>query len=109
MHLRPHIYGEAGGGATQYVAAPGEVTLARLCRKNGKYWMAIFTGEAIKREREDLREVVWPWAYMFISTKINIDDFLGTFGSNHMHVAKGNLVDELVQICSLLEIEAKVY
>lgn len=109
VHLRPHIYGEAGGGATQYVAAPGEVTLARLCRKNGKYWMAIFSGEAVKREREDLRTVVWPWPYMFISAKIDVDDFLNTYGSNHMHVAKGNLVDELVMICGLLDIEAKVY
>ena len=71
--------------------------------------MAIFLGEIVKRERESLREVVWPWPYMFVSAEIDIDDFLNTFASNHMHVAKGNLVEELKQICHLLAIEAKIY
>ncbi|MDI6870106.1 MAG: L-fucose isomerase [Bacillota bacterium] len=109
VHLRAHIFGEAGGGATQYVAAPGPVTLARMCRKNGRYWMAIVPGEAVTREREELRQVVWPWPHMFISTRMNLDEFFETFASNHMHVTKADVVDELKEICDLLGIEAKVY
>lgn len=41
VHIIPHVFGKAGGGAVQFVAGDRDiVTLARLCRKNGKYWMA---------------------------------------------------------------------
>ncbi len=42
VHLYPQtIYYPAGGATVQYVARAGEVTLARLTRSNGQYWMAI--------------------------------------------------------------------
>ncbi|MGC8963026.1 MAG: L-fucose/L-arabinose isomerase family protein, partial [Candidatus Bipolaricaulaceae bacterium] len=42
------LYFPAGGAAVRHFAAPGEVTLARLARKNGKYWLAIVPGEFIE-------------------------------------------------------------
>lgn len=109
VHLRSHIFGEAGGAATQYVAAPGPVTLARLCRKSGRYWMAAFRGEVIKRPREELKKVVWPWPHMFVSTGIDLDQFLGSFGSNHMHVATGDRMAELLETCALLGVDFRAY
>ena len=44
VHLQPHGFGEAGGAATQFVAAPGEFTYARLFRKGGEYQMAVLAG-----------------------------------------------------------------
>ena len=33
----PHIFGEAGGASIQFISKPGDVTVARLFRSNGKY------------------------------------------------------------------------
>lgn len=109
VHMRAHIFGAAGGGTTQYVSAPGQVTLARICRNNGRYWMGIVSGEAVRMDRETLRRVVWPWPHMFVSTHIDLDEFFNSFASNHMHVAYGDYAKELVEIASLLGMDAKVY
>jgi L-fucose isomerase len=49
VHFYPAIiYFPAGGASVMHIAAPGEVTLARLARRNGRYWMAIVPGEFLK-------------------------------------------------------------
>ncbi len=61
VHLLPHVFGRAGGGATQIIAAPGPLTLARLCRKEGRYWLAMLAGEAVAKSREELRQSTYCW------------------------------------------------
>lgn len=56
VHLIPHTFGKAGGGAVQLVAGPSKVTHARLCRNKGNYWMAIMKGSFIKKPREELKK-----------------------------------------------------
>ena len=49
LQATQHVFGKGGGGAYPGVVSPGKVTLARLCRKNGVYWMAIILGDVEKR------------------------------------------------------------
>src|SRR5574341_2593160 len=54
VKLLPEIfYFPAGGAAVHHIAAPGEVTLARLTRKNGRYWMAIAPAEFLAFPEEE--------------------------------------------------------
>ncbi len=64
-----------------HFAQPGEVTLARLTRCNGQYWMAIVPAE----------------------------EFLASYRSNHTHGCYGNWVDELVAISKILKIDYNIF
>ena len=109
VHLISHVFGKAGGGATQLVAGDKDVTLARLCRKNGKYWMAILKGSIIKKPREELKKSTWTFPHAFIKAKFDKKEFLSTYGSNHIHVGVGDLVNKLVEFCELLGVDYKIY
>lgn len=109
VHLRPHIFGEAGGGATQFVAASGRATLARLCRRDGRYWMALVTGDFVERSRDDIRRTGWPWPHAFLHTDMDFEAFLATFGSNHMHAVRGDYRAELEEFCKMIDVPCKMY
>ena len=95
VHLRPHVFGRAGGYATQFVFAPSDVTLARLCRRAGKYWLAVMSGRIVQESRETLHETTWPWPHAFVETDIDFPAFLREFGSNHICAVRGDWVEEL--------------
>ena len=40
-------YYPAGGASVHHFAAPGTVTLARLARRDGRYWMAVVPAEIV--------------------------------------------------------------
>jgi L-fucose isomerase len=113
IQLRPAV--RPGGGAiTYFTAAPGPITLARLYRKAGKYFMVIISGEAIDLTPQDLNEFVQardahqlPTA--FIKVNADINEILGTIGSNHISGVAGLYINEIVHFCELLEIEYKVF
>ncbi len=109
VHLIPHVFGKAGGGATQLIAGDKDVTLARLCRKNGDYWMAIMRGVIKKKPREELRKSTWSFPHAFIQAEFDKKEFLTTYGSNHIHVGVGELTNRLINFCKLLSIDYKVY
>lgn len=113
IQLRPAV--RPGGGAiTYFTAAPGPITLARLYRKAGKYFMVIISGEAIDLTPQDLNEFVQargahqlPTA--FIKVNADINEILGTIGSNHISGVAGLYINEIVHFCELLGIEYKVF
>ena len=48
VHFWPEIfYFPAGGASVMHFARPGEVTLARLTRRNGRYWLAVVPAEFV--------------------------------------------------------------
>lgn len=110
IQLRPSF--RPGGGATVYFkAAPGPVTLARLSRRAGEYVMTIFTGEAVEPSPEAYAEFVkargsHQLPTMFVHTRVNFDELIDEFGSNHISGVDGRYVDELVHICKLLDIQS---
>jgi L-fucose isomerase len=99
-----------GGGATvQYMCAPGEVTLARLARKDGKYWMAIISGEFILYPKEKLKETSPEWPQGFTKLSVDADELISKLGGNHLHAVYGNYVDELRDVCEMMGIDYKLF
>jgi L-fucose isomerase len=104
----PHIFGQGGGGALASMASPQPVTLARLCRKSGEYWMAILSGEVVERNKDELQRTTSVFPQAFVKTSAGID-FANNFGSNHIHMVSGNYVEELVNFCRQVGIPWQIW
>ena len=114
VHLHPAIvYFPAGGASVMHIAAPGEVTLARLARRNGKYWMAIVPAEFPELDTstaQSLANATTPeWPHAFARFRVPPDEFLSEYDSNHIHGVYGNWVADLVWACKMFGIEARVF
>jgi L-fucose isomerase len=114
VHLYPaDIYFPAGGASVMHIAAPGEVTLARLARRRGRYWLAIVPAEfvefpqAVAEAKAVATTPVWPHA--FARFRVPPDAFLPEYDSNHIHGVYGNYVDDLVWLAKMLGIEHRVF
>ncbi|MGL4650168.1 MAG: fucose isomerase, partial [Caldilineaceae bacterium] len=103
VRLIPHVFGLGGGGAAPALVAPQEVTLARLCRRNGEYWMAIVRGRTVAATREEMARTTAAFPQAFVECSAGAD-FIQQFGSNHMHMVSGNYVDEIKAFCRLVGI-----
>ncbi len=107
-----HYY-PAGGASVHHFAKGGEVTLARLARKNGKYVLSIVPGEFIDFPKDKALEMgsattpTWPVA--FTRLKVSADYFLNHFPCNHIHGVYGNYVEDLKIAAELLQIETVVF
>lgn len=99
-----HIFGKGGGGGYPGVVTQGKVTLARLCRRNGVYWMAIILGDVEKRNREDLAFTTSAFPQAFVRTKAGMD-FAEIYGANHIHMVRGDFTEEIIIFCKLLGID----
>ncbi|WP_420641561.1 L-fucose/L-arabinose isomerase family protein [Candidatus Leptofilum sp.] len=109
IELRP-ANRPAGGAITYFNTAPGDMTLARLYRENGRYRMGIISGETVHISPEEHDNFVQargshqlPTA--FLKLDVDIDKLVGNFGSNHVMGVAGNRVEELLHFCELMEIE----
>ena len=109
VFLQPHGFGEAGGASTQFVAAAGTFTYARLYRRNGDYRMAILKGKTIKKPRETLKDYSWYRPTSFVEMEIDYRKFMREYGSNHIHCVRGDFTEELIEFCRYKGIEYMVY
>ena len=110
VHLYPQtIYYPAGGATVQYVARAGEVTLARLTRSNGQYWMAIMPGEFVEYPRSKCNQTQTEWPHCFTKLYVSPEKLISEYGSNHAHGIYGNWTKELVTVCKMLGIKSVVY
>jgi L-fucose isomerase len=100
VSMVPHVFGGGGGGALPTVASAGEVTLARLCRSAGVYWMAILSGSLEDRSAAELSFTTAAFPQAFLRTGAGAD-FLEVFGSNHLHMVRGRYEAELEAFCRL--------
>ena len=106
-------YYPAGVASVHHFAAPGQVTLARLARKNGRYWLAIVPAEFVGFPREIALQkgstVTPEWPIAFTKLKVGPEKFLSTFPCNHIHGCYGDWTRELEAVGRLLGIETRVY
>ncbi len=114
VHLHPAIiYFPAGGASVMHVAAPGEVTLARLARRNGKYWMAIVPAEFIEFPpavtAAKCKATTAEWPHAFARLKVPAEELIAEYDSNHIHGVYGNWVADLEWACRMLGIEPRVF
>ena len=107
------FYFPAGGASVRHFAAPGEVTLARLARRSGKYWLAILPAEFVELPTElaekKAAEVQVDWPHAYARLRVTPDEFLGEYDSNHIHGTYGDWVDELVWAAKVLGIEYRIF
>ncbi|MBC7106149.1 MAG: L-fucose/L-arabinose isomerase family protein, partial [Firmicutes bacterium] len=107
------FYFPAGGASVRHIAAPGKVTLARLARKSGRYWLAILPGEFIELPKEEAErkaaatQVEWPHA--FTRLEVGPEELLSEYDSNHIHAAYGDWTEELTWVARMLRIPYKVF
>ncbi len=107
------FYFPAGGASVRHIAASGKVTLARLARRNGEYWLAIVPGEFIELSKEEAEEkaeatqIEWPHA--FTRFGIGPEEFLAEYDSNHIHAAYGDWVEELIWVAKMLQIPYRLF
>jgi len=107
------FYFPAGGASVRHIAAPGKVTLTRLARKSGQYWLAILPGEFVELPPEEAErkaaatQVEWPHA--FTRLEVGPEEFLSEYDSNHIHAVYGDWVEELVWVAKMLRIPYRVF
>ena len=96
-----------------HFAQPGEVTLARLTRRNGNYWMAIVPAKFVlfdeKKNWAKAEATTKEWPHAFARLKVPADEFLASYDSNHIHGCYGNWVDEFEAISKVLKVDFHVY
>jgi L-fucose isomerase len=106
VRMEPHVFGRGGGGALPATVNPQTVTLARLCRKNGEYWMAIVLGTTLSQNGNTPITPAFPKAYVRSTAGI---DFLNVFGSNHIHLVAGDYTEELIAFCTMAGLEYRLW
>lgn len=99
---------DAGGATVRYMATEGDLTCARLCRKNGKYRMIIFPAKVKEFPMDKMNETSPEWPAAYIKINVTPEELINIYGSNHAHAVAGNRVEELVNICELFDIESIV-
>jgi L-fucose isomerase len=110
VHLYPQVfYFPAGGASVAHIAAPGEMTFARLTRLDGRYRMQVISGgfeeldDATTDRLANASNFEWPHA--FARFDATADEILGRYGSNHIHAVPGDRVAELRSVCRFLDID----
>lgn len=109
VHLYPEVFFfPAGGASVHHLAAPGEMTLARLTRNDGAYRMQLMAGEFETYDDETnealMRQSTFEWPHAFARLDARAEDFLGRFGANHIHAVPGDVREEMRAVCRLLDI-----
>ena len=103
------FYFPAGGAAVRHFAAPGEMTFARLTRRDGKYHMTILRGEVVQMSEEEMEkraeEVQIEWPHAYVKFNFSTDEFLEHYPCNHTHGVYGNYVEELITFCKIKGID----
>lgn len=106
-------YYPAGGASVQYFACEGPMTMARLARKNGRYWLAIVPCDFVEYPFEVMKAkaatTTPQWPHAFARLRVPPDDFLAAYPCNHIHGIVGDWVNELLHVADILGIEARVF
>jgi L-fucose/D-arabinose isomerase len=110
VHLYPaDFYFPAGGASVQHLAAPGEMTFARLTRLDGRYRMQVLRGAFEQYDDETnerlMRASTASWPHAFARFEADSTEILDRYGSNHIHAVPGDHVASLRHVCRLLEID----
>lgn len=110
VHLYPEgFYFPAGGASVHHLAAPGEMTFARLTRLRGRYRMHVLRGELVHFDDDTnerlMRASTFEWPHAFARFEADADEILSRYGSNHIHAVPGDRVAELREVCRFLDVD----
>ena len=112
VQARANIHGNSGAAFHYYGVPAGKITLARLTRINGNYYMQIGVGEEldsrkILNERLGKNEpahLAGTWGVVTINLNTDKDLFVKTFGANHLSVTLGDVSKEIEAACLLWDV-----
>jgi L-fucose isomerase len=103
------FYFPAGGASVHHLAAAGEMTFARLSRRDGRYRLQLTRGEFEQYDdatNEDLMgQSTRHWPHAFTRFDARAETLLERFGANHIHVAPGDITAELELVARMLDID----
>jgi L-fucose isomerase len=89
------------------------MTMARLARKNGRYWLAIVPCDFVEFPRDVMRAkastTTQEWPHCFARVRVSPEEFLSTYPCNHIHGICGDWVKDLQHVAGILGIESRVY
>ena len=113
VHLYPEVlYFPAGGASVHHIAAPGEMTFARLTRKSGRYRMHLLRGEFREFDPATAdrlaRQSTFEWPHAFARFNASAEEFLTRFSANHIHAVPGDITAELQAVCGYLDIDVDI-
>jgi L-fucose isomerase len=106
LSYQPRLECKASGVCTGLICKPGRITLARLSRFQGEYVMLIAPGEAIEGDPDWLEECGYPmWPHAFLKLDGDLEDFIQNLRSEYIHMAYGDLTEDLLEVCEALDVE----
>jgi len=108
VHGMPHVFGNGGGGAYAGVVPPQPVTLARLCRRNGEYWMAIVSGDVQPADEIIAARTTAAFPQAIVRASAG-EEFLQEYGSNHIHLVAGDHAQALIMFCRMIGIPHRLW
>ena len=87
------------------------MTLARLTRHDGRYVMTVVPAEFVDFGARNhviaaISQDNWPHA--FARFDCSVETFIANFHCNHIDGAYGDVVAELRQLCSVLDVKCRV-
>lgn len=94
------------GGAVGYSGKPDTVTVARLVRISGRYYMQVAKGKILKLSKEIKNKINWgfSWPHIVIEFKTDKEILKRAVASNHYCAIAGDVIPEISYFCR----EAKV-
>jgi L-fucose isomerase len=98
--------GKQRGVTTRFCCDAGDMTVARLSRRSGKYRMVITSGQSIREDKSRFAEARDMWPHAFIRLDSDARELVPNIFSNHFHATRGNVVSELETYCNLMDIKA---
>lgn len=97
-----------GGTCPQLIAKAGDATIARLYRNAGAYEMFIAKVEVVAESKERLKEFLWERPHAFMKLNCDRGNFFRSLRSNHIHLAYGDWIPHLQELCAILGIKPVV-
>ena len=93
----------ASGGAVGFFSRPSEVTLARLTRIDGDYWMQYGRGRITEMTEEVKSKILWGkmWPNTPIELSAPRDLLISAAGSNHYSATVGDMTLEIEAFCRM--------
>ena len=97
----------ASGGAIGYSCPPGEMTIARLVRSKGRYFMHLGLGKAVEITKEISSKFYYgnTWPHTAINIGVNQQLLVQALGANHLVAIPGNCLKEVYYASTLAGIE----
>lgn len=96
------------GGALTYRTPPTELTVARLIRKGGEYYLLYFLAEGVEITEEIESQLKWgkQWPHTAIKNPLDKETFLNIMGANHLSAVPGDFTNDVEFVARMWGIKA---